>query len=433
MLLARLPELGLELVEDGRRRSGLRWSISTLLTATLLGLMAGCHSVAEVEELMAKLPIGLRRRLKLPPVRDTTLRDALVRLHPYEVRAAMARLVNAAFRRGVLSSYLPQLPFQGTAAQAVGPQAEALPFHAVSLDGKYVTLKCWDDHYAQQHEDEKNRTACGLVRVVNSVLSTSQAKVVLDAMPIPAETNEMGIFPHALDALVRKFGDRFEMVLYDAGATSEANMSAVVAAGKSYLFCLADARWQMYQKAKRILGSSPHVQAQTEDVESKREGRVKVRSLFIATAPGGYRQWKTVRTLLRIRSQTVVDGSVVDEENHYFASSKAPEALTPAQWMALIRTRWCVENELHCTLDKEAFQEDDRPWIVADPKGTVVVMLLRRIAFSLLALFRATILKAEPRDVLPWRKLLDWVYDTLIASTIDTLTGLRPRGDAVRS
>lgn len=434
MLLARLPELGLPRVEDRRKRSGLRWPLPLLLTAAVLGIMCGCQSVAEVEELTRKLPVGIRRRLKLPPVKDTTLREALVRLHPYEVREVLERLVKAAFRREALDIHLPELPFVPVKNPLPGEEREdALPFHAASMDGKAIALHYWDGHYAQQRVDEKRGTSDGLVRVVNSVLSTSKAKVVLDALPIPADTNEMGLFPHALEALVRKYGQHFDMVLYDAGAASEANMDDVLAQGKSFLFCLADERWGLYQKAQRVLGARPEasVRAQTEDVESKTAGRVKVRRLYVATAPNGYRQWRNVHTLLRLESYTTVHGKVVADTvmNRYFASSLQAHAITPRQWMALIRTRWGVENNLHWTLNT-ILQEAKHPWIEAAPRGTVVVMLLRRIAYSLLALFRSVTLHPHAGEEMPWKQLLDWVYDALMAAHEDSLEALRPRKQA---
>ena len=38
-----------------------------------------------------------------------------------------------------------------------------------------------------------------------------------------------------------------------------------------------------------------------------------------------------------------------------------------------------MENQCHGTWDT-VFEEDDRPWIKNEPQGTLVVMLLRRVA-----------------------------------------------------
>ena len=408
VLVARLPELGLEKIGDPRRRRGRRWNLETLLTAVLLGMMAGCQSLAEVEHITSKLSVGLRRRLRLPPMKDTTMRTALVRLSPFDVRKALGRLVKAAERRKALELQ------------------EGLPFHAASMDGKWSSIPYWDDHYAQRKTADDGKKAYGIVRTINSVLVTAPAKVVLDTMPVPAETNEMGIFPHALDALLSKWGHLVEMVMYDAGAASQDNMEHVVEAGKHFLFCLADERWLLFQKAQRVLGDRPatSIQARSEDTLSN--SKSLVRSLYIASAPKGYGEWKHIRTLLRVRFQAFENGVLVSEENKYFASSKEPTAITGEQWLALIRSRWGVENNLHWTLDA-IFKEDDRPWIEAEPRGTVVVMVLRRIAYTLLALFRSVTLRSEEARSIRWRELVAWVYDTLIAATAEDLEELRQR------
>jgi hypothetical protein len=51
MLKARLPDLGLEKVEDRRSRQGRRWRLPVLLRAVLVGLASGRKSLAEVEQL----------------------------------------------------------------------------------------------------------------------------------------------------------------------------------------------------------------------------------------------------------------------------------------------------------------------------------------------------------------------------------------------
>ena len=407
-LSARLPEVGLDVVDDRRRRRGQRWELETILKAMLLGLMAGCKSLADVEVLTAKLSVGARRKLRLPPMKDTTLRDAVVRLHPYEAREALHRLVKAAERRKALELL------------------EGLPFHAASLDGKWSAIPSLDHHYAQQKTHDDGLKSYGMVRTITSVLVTSSAKVVLDAMPVPAETNETGIFPHAFGALMRKYGGLVDLVMYDAGATSMENMAHVVGAGKHFLFCIADKRWLLFQKAELVLGDcrEDRVQARSEEILSKSTSLV--RSLFIATAPSGYKDWEHIRTILRVRYETVENGVIVSEENRYLVSSVAPTAITGKQWLALIRSRWGVENNCHWTLDA-IFKEDDHPWIEADPRGTVVIMVLRRIAYDLLTLFRSVTLRSEETRATPWKALLAWVYDALIASTVAQLEDLRER------
>ena len=70
----------------------------------------------------------------------------------------------------------------------------------------------------------------------------------------------------------------------------------------------------------------------------------------------------------------------------------------------------------HHTLDT-AFAEDNRPWINADANGMLVVLLLRRIAYTLLTLFRSVTQRSDDARAIAWKSLMRWVWATLIAAT----------------
>lgn len=55
------------------------------------------------------------------------------------------------------------------------------------------------------------------------------AKPIIDVMPIPAHTNEIGAFERALDALWKAYRgvELFQPVTYDAGACSAHNATLV--------------------------------------------------------------------------------------------------------------------------------------------------------------------------------------------------------------
>ena len=143
-------------------------------------------------------------------------------------------------------------------------------------------------------------------------------------------------------------------------------------------------------------------------------------------------EWDHLQTVLRVEVEKVhLDtGQVVpmeeDDANRYYVSSLPPEALTPSQWLELVRRHWGVENGCHHTFDT-AFAEDDRPWIVNDPQGMVVVLLLRRMAYNLIALFRDVTQRSEDKRGAPWKTLLRWMNNMLIALTEPDLSGLRER------
>lgn len=85
-----------------------------------------------------------------------------------------------------------------------------------------------------------------------------------------------------------------------------------------------------------------------------------------------------------------------------------------------------MENNCHNTFDT-VFSEDDKPWIEDSPRGALAVLLLRRIAYNLLALFRSVTQRSEERRRMPWADLLRGIAQALVAITDAHLAGLRPR------
>ncbi len=413
LLAARLPELDLEGVADPRAREG-RWSLAQILRATLLGLMSGCRSLAEAEELSESLSPAARRLVELPRrLADTTARDTLCEVSLDGLRAVLHRLVRAAWRRKALDS-------------------QCLPIQVLALDGKVTALPTLN-HPLVQNQVPEVGLPYGLVRTVTCALVSAAGRPCIDAIPIPAETNEVGHFRAALASLVETYGALFQMVSYDAGALSEANASAVVAAGKDYLFALKNEHRTMFKLASELL--DPHeVAAQTVDVLDNQTTVTRTLTLLAVDPAWSYGDgkgpedsvWCHARTFLRVESLKLYRDEVVERDARLFVSSADCERLTPAQWLLVVRSHCGVENNNHHTLDT-AFAEDERPWIEADANGMLAVLVLRRIAYTLLALFRSVTLRSERNRATPWRVLLRSVRDALVTLTAEHLAGLRPR------
>ena len=402
LLRARLPELDLEAVPDPRAREG-RWSLAQILRAALVGLMAGCRSLSEAEGLTESLSTTARRMLRLPRrLADTTMRDALCRVALDGLRAVLHRAVRAAWRRRAL-------------------EPVDLPIGVVALDGKVTALPCINQQFIQVKYTDSG-IPYGLVRTVTAALVSAPGRPCIDAIPIPASTNEMGHFQAAFQSLIETYGGLFQMVTYDADALSEANGAAVVAAGKDYLFTLKDEHRTMLKLAMELIDPN-EVAAHGTDVLDNKTTVVRSLSLLAVEPHWSYGDgkgpeesvWRHARTFLRVESVKRRAGVVVENDVRFFVSSRAPDLLTPDQWLYVVRAHWGVENNNHHTLDT-AFAEDDRPWIVADANGMLAVLLLRRIAYTLLALFRAAARTAEGRAI-RWRALLAWMRDVLVAAT----------------
>ncbi len=152
-----------------------------------------------------------------------------------------------------------------------------------------------------------------------------------------------------------------------------------------------------------------------------------MRRIYIGSATAAPAGWEDhLRTVLRIETEKLdVTGKRVSLDNRYLVSSLAADRLTPKQWMLLVRRHWGVETT-HQALDV-SFEEDDHPWVEQNPRGAVVVAILRRIAYTLLALFRCVTQRSDERRAMPWKRLLRAIYVALLVTTEEQLAGLRPR------
>jgi hypothetical protein len=413
VLATRLPELQLEEVADPRREHGRKWPLATLLHTIIVGMVAGRRSLAEVEHLSDEMSLPVRRMLRIPRrVPDTTMRDTAVKIDPDELRKCLRQQAKAALRRKALEPY-------------------HLPFGVVAMDGKGTAATAWDDVYAQRQPHSSAPGASGIVRTVSCTLVSSRVRAYLDAVPIPADTNEVGHFSKALDSFWDSYKDceQIKMVSYDSGGCSKANANATRSKGLHYMLRLDAAQPTLFLEAKRLLARLP-VNVAVAFTEDQTGTGTERRYLFITEQMVGYNDWKHLRTVARVHSvKRDREGRLIPQKEHesnrYYMFSMPRGRLTDDQWLLLVRLHWGVEVG-HNTLDK--FLEEDRhPFIEADPQGMLVLMLLRRIAYNLLALFRGVTQRSEEKRQTPWRDVLRWFYNTLIAATDAHLEGLRPR------
>lgn len=413
MLHARIPEVGLEEVPDPRERRGRRWKqLAPLLKMAMVGMLVGCKSFKETEALSNEMSVPMRRELRIGRrVPDTTMRDVVVMVEPAALRQRIHAQVRAAHRRKAL-------------------EPVALPFGVAAVDGKVTAIDAWDDYYAQRQSHSSGRGAHGLIRTQTCALVSARAKVCIDAVPIPSATNEMGNFEPTVRGLVDAYGSihLFKMVTSDSGACSEANGRLVVGElGLHYLFGLKGNQPTLSEEARRLLGWLLPEQAVAETIDVV--GRYTVtRRLYRTAEMAGYMNWDTLQTTLRVESEKadIETGEVVAHEDRYYISSYPTDDLSADQWLLLVRLHWGVENNCHNTWDT-AFQEDDKPWIRSDPQGMLVCLLLRRLAYNMLALFRSVTQRCEERRFTPWKDLLRWVYNTMISATAQHTAGLRTR------
>lgn len=68
--------------------------------------------------------------------------------------------------------------------------------------------------------------------------------------------------------------------------------------------------------------------------------------------------------------------------------------------------------------------EDEHPWIEAHPRATLVVAILRCIAYTLLLLFRSVTQRSDERRTLAWKTLMNEVSFALATTCLSNLKGL---------
>lgn len=404
---ARLDETPFEDLPDPRKGK-VQWKLRTLLTSVLVGLVAGREGLGEVESFTTRLGQGARKHLGVwQRVPDTTMRDLLMRLGPLvdELRGLLREQVRRAHRRKQIE--------------------HDLPVRAVSMDGKATATWLADKldavvKYGQQQGER------WVVRTITSCLASATGRPCLDMHPVPTTTNEMGAFVPALDALLGAYGRTlFDVVMYDAGACSLANATAVVARKLDYVLCLTDQQSELLTRARQLLEKLPAAQAVAETVDLV-GGTIVTRRLWLTTDMAGWLDWGHLRTVLRVESE-VEDKTTgqVTFESRYYLSSLAHDRMAAADWLTLLRRRWAVENACHNTWDR-ILREDTRPWLKA-PAGMVVVMVLRRLAYNLLTLYRSVTTRSETKRARPWKELIEDIYASLLKASLEAMAGVRRR------
>lgn len=402
--------------KDPRSKQGRRWNFSTLLKTVCLGLVTGCKGLGQVEELTCDLSRPARKLLGIDRrVPDTTLRNFLTKLDPLSVCQLIYVVGYDAWRRKALK------------------KLDEFPFHAVSMDGKYPSLWCTLKYRFLQVVRPKERPAYGLLRVVTSTLVTAVGRPILGATPVEGHTNEQGTFSKAFGDMVRYYGKLFRLVMYDAGAASIHSAEAVVAAGKDYLFQIADERWVMYQTMELLLREQKPIAVE----EVKKGPKRIVRKLYaraVSKVGKNLTLWENTKTIFKMETFYYdAEDKLKSHGTRYFACSMklSTEDMTPEKWLRLIVCRWGVETSHQILDERGAFDEDNHPWITKDAQGALVVMLLRRVVFTMLTLYRYVTLRADENHQLSFRRLMKLLENTVKWPRSAPFEGLKERVFAI--
>jgi hypothetical protein len=395
-------------VHDPRRRRGRRWSAQTLLSMAVFGLMMLARSLRAVERSSKDLADGGRIRGLTRRVPDSTLGDFLSRVSPKQLRTHLHQQILAEHRRKAL-------------------EATVLPIRAIAVDGKNVATLDHEANADCQKQSPPGQDPHWLYRVVNATLISSSAAVCVDQLPIPAATNDMGVFPAFYAGLKRTYGraNLFELVSTDAGFTSEENARLVDDDGKAYWMALKGNQPDLLAEARRILipkALHAEPEAQTDWEQDSSRGWIR-RQLWRTDEMAGWGAWTHLRQVVLVRvlkapgslhGRAPHQGPIEILEDRLHVTNLVRGRLDGSQLLRLDRAHWRIENNLHGALDIQ-WQEDHGRWVQRG-NGLPVSALLRVLAYNLLSLLRDVHLRTTEARAVAWQQLRDWVRDTLVWS-----------------
>jgi len=390
----RVRDAGLGSFVDRRQPRGKRYVMEGLVTALMLGCIAGLPSLREVEALTADLNPRLRRKTKITRrYSDTKLRDVILGLDPEETRAGLVRQVKAEHRRG-------------------GLEPEVLPFGLAAIDGKgHGKLDEWD-HVSVQPVRPSNGPPYGLARVHRAHLVSSRACICLDQRPIPGTTNEIGSVCSFTERLIQTYKKTsiFEVLATDAGNASLEHASLIHNHDLGYVLAIKQPAGEIHTEALRQLGHLEAQHAEASVVTHEKGARV-THTVWRVTLPG-FLNWTHCRQLVRIQ-RIVEKTSQVSSGDRYFVTNLSAGRLDANGWMALVRMYWRCENEGHWTADV-IWKEDAKriPWI-RDPGAIYALSNLRMTALNVLAVLRRMTKREYDSRSIPWKAVTRDAYVAL--------------------
>jgi predicted transposase YbfD/YdcC len=334
-------------IEDPRVERTRRHELLDIIVIAICAVISGADDWVDVEAWgNAKLDWLRQQGLPLPngiPSHDT-FGDVFGRLKPEQFETSFLHWVQAVMG-------------------ATGGQV-------VAIDGKTVR---------GSHDRRAGKSAIHLVSAW-----ASANHLLLGQVKVGEHSNEIAAIPALLETLV--LGGA--IVTIDAIGTQTAIARAIVDQGADYVLAVKENQGHLYadvvatfqEAEQRRFEHVPHTYAKTTN---KGHGRVEIRECWVIErldyleALRTAEDWPELHSLVLVRAERRL-GEQVRVERRYFISSRADPA---ARQLAVIRSHWGIENELHWCLDV-AFGEDASRIRKGD--GAQNFSCLRRLALTLL-------------------------------------------------
>lgn len=306
-------------LSDSREARGKRYSLPFLLTAILLGKLAGEDT-----------PKGIAEWLKLR-------RQQIVAA--FNLTRASVPSYNTIRRTLATTTSVEELQrsFRQLLHQRYGGQQSVL----VVIDGK--TLR-------GTIPKGKNQG----VHLLAAYLP--EEGLVLLQVAVESKENEITAAPRLLTELDLKG----RIICGDAMFTQRELSVQIIAQGGDYIWFVKDNQPQLrmdveqfFVPARRAKGwHVPQLPRTTAQKKEKAHGRIEHRLLSLMTDDAGFLEWPALAQVFKLERQvTCCRTGEVTEETVYGVTSLSPEHATAEQMLAWTRGYWRIENSLHYRRD----------------------------------------------------------------------------------
>jgi predicted transposase YbfD/YdcC len=309
-------------LDDPRQARGIRHLLVDIVTISVLATLCGANTYALIHTFAHSRQDWLKGFLKLPhgiPSQDTFER--------------VFEILDPGCWQRLFLDWLDQLPL------APLPDGER---EVVALDGK----------------TSRGSATPGLAALHTVHVYSVQHATLLSACGVPEKTNEITVLPD----LIRMVAPVGAIITIDAmGCQKEVAAAVQEIPGADYLLALkgnhpkleADVHWLFAYHDQHGWDGTDSSFIQTENQGHGRHERRECWLMRDLSALEQARQWKGLRSVVRVRATRTIGRQVSIEDRFYLTSlnGEASEALHAS------RLHWGIENGLHWLLDV-VFRDD---------------------------------------------------------------------------
>ena len=264
---------------------------------------------------------------------------------------------------------LDPVEFQNSFLGWISAVSRLIKGQVIAIDGKVLR---------RSHDRGIGKAAIDMV----SAWATEN-HLVLGQVKVDAKSNEITAIPQLLKALDISGC----IITIDAMGCQTEIAAEIVKQDADYVLALKGNQGNLAEDVELLFddlekGNYKYYAYDYHKTVNKGHGRIEIRECWtisdidILCDLRGYKNWRKLKTVSRIRSQRWIGEEKTSEDRYHIASITGAKPV-----LAAVRSHWGVENELHWTLDV-AFDEDRSR--VRKGYGAENFAVLRHIALNLL-------------------------------------------------